>query len=172
MTKKEFSQLYKNNESAFLNFARRLSNCPASAQDLVQEAALKAFRSLHTFKIGSNYKSWMFTIIKNTFISQYRKVRRRATIHTPVEEIMYAIDRKKTARNEGESNLRMQSIEKCIEGLSLKSKEPFRMFITGYQYNEISTQMQIPIGTVKSRINYARTKLKSQIQKFDHQVAA
>lgn len=172
MTNHEFSQLYTEYETAFLNFARRLSQCPNQAQDLVQESALKAFRSIHTFKSGSNFKSWMFTIIKNTFISHYRKTRRRATVHTPVEEMMYALDRKKTARNEGEANLRLESIEKCINGLSSKSQKPLRMYLTGFQYNEISDQMEIPIGTVKSRINYARTKLRNQIERFDHQVAA
>ncbi|MDF1697038.1 MAG: RNA polymerase sigma factor [Saprospiraceae bacterium] len=164
MTEVQFKHYYQNNISALQNFARRLTNNRFDQEDLVQETLAKAFKSMHTFKKGNSFKSWAFTILKNTFITKYHKKRKRAELNTPVEEMTYAMDNYKTINNNALSKMRIKEIKKCFHHLSTKSKHPFLMHVDGYQYNEIADSLDIPIGTVKSRINFARTKLKSMLR--------
>lgn len=164
MTNVQFKHYYSNNITAIQNFARKLTKNAVEADDLVQEAVIKAFRGMHTFKPGNSFKSWAFTIVKNTFITNYNKKKRRGVVSAPVEDLTYAIDNSKALRNDAISKLRIKEIKGCFTELSEKSRTPFLMYVNGFQYNEIAEDLQIPIGTVKSRINYARTKLRSILQ--------
>jgi len=160
MTTIQFSILYESNYDALMNFAKKLTRNHKDAEDLVQETAIKAYKGLHTFKLGSNFKSWAFTILKNTFINKYHKKRKRAIVNKPIEDFTFVLENKHTLRNDAISQLYIQDLEKKISSLTDTCKVPFLMHTRGYQYNEISEALNIPIGTVKSRINYARTKLK------------
>ena len=171
MTKVQFKHYYKNNISAIENFANKLTKNKIDAQDLVQETAIKAFRGMHTFKPGNSFKSWAFTILKNTFITKYNKKKKRGIVKTSVENMSFAIDNSREVRNNAISKMRVKEIKGCIQELSSKSRKPFMMHVEGYQYNEIAESLNIPIGTVKSRINFARTKLKSKM-KFNGLVIA
>jgi len=163
MESAQFTQLYTETETALHNFAKKLVYDNAKAQDLVQETAIKAFKSRHTFREGSSFKSWTFTILKNTFISQYHKKKRRGVVNKPIEDFTFALENQYAVKNDALSHLNVDCINEAIENLSYKSKLPFKMFIEGYQYKEISNMLNIPIGTVKSRINFARTKLKGYV---------
>lgn len=160
MTQIQFNHYYDANIAALTNYARKLTRNKADAEDLIQETAIKAFRSLHTFKTGTSFKSWAFTILKNTYFTNYSRKKKRGVVNAPIEDFTFALHSKYTTSNNAESKLRIQEIKKAIESLSRKSKIPFLMFVEGYRYHEIADKLSIPIGTVKSRINYARTKLK------------
>lgn len=161
MSETQFNQYYNNNILAIRNFANKLTRNSVESEDLVQETAIKAFRSRNTFKLGTSFKSWSFTILKNTFITKYNKRKKRAIVNKPIEDFTYGLENKYAVRNDALSQIRVLEIKDCIKELSYKSKLPFLMHVEGYQYNEISDSLNIPIGTVKSRINFARTKLKS-----------
>lgn len=161
MTKVQFIHYYRNNLSALENFAKKLTKNQVEAEELVQETAIKAFRGMHTFKPGNSFKSWAFTILKNTFITKYNRKRKRGIVNIQVEDMSYAIQNSRAISNDAVSKLRVNEIKGCIKKLSVKSRKPFEMHIQGFQYNEIATSLNIPIGTVKSRINFARTKLRS-----------
>ncbi len=161
MTHMQFINFYNSNIKALENFAKKLTRNQTEAEDLVQETAIKAFRGMHTFKEGTSFKSWSFTILKNTFITKYNKRRKRNVVNAPIEDFTHALSSKHAVKNDAISQLKIKEIKGCIRQLSPKSKIPFLMHIEGYQYNEIADSLDIPIGTVKSRINYARTKLKS-----------
>lgn len=163
MTEAQFIDKYNEYQSALFNFARKLARNQSDAEDLVQETAIKAFRALHTFKDGTSFKSWAFTILKNTFISKYNRRKKRNVVNNPIEDFTFALENKYSVRNDALSQIRYKELESSIEQLSYKSKLPFLMFVEGYQYNEISDMLNIPIGTVKSRINFARTKLKNDL---------
>lgn len=160
MTNIQFNHYYNTNITALENFARKLTKNPNDAKDLVQETVIKAYRGMHTFKPGTSFKSWAFTILKNTFITKYHKRKRRGVVNAPIEDFTFAFQNNHAVRNDAVSKLRIKEINGCIKKLSKKSKKPFLMHIEGYQYNEIAERLNIPIGTVKSRINFARTKLK------------
>lgn len=157
----QFTQLYKENIGSLKGFALKLTKNLNDSEELVQEAMIKAFRSRHTFKPGSNFKNWAFTIVKNTFITQYNKRKRRNVVETPVDELHYLLT--DTTRNAALSTLNVGALWENIQQLSTKSKEPLTLSIKGYRYDEIAEKLNIPIGTVKSRINFARTKLKNSL---------
>ena len=161
MTDSQFTTNYISNERALLSFAKRFVDNQVDAEDLVQETALKAFKGKHTFKSGTSFKSWAFTILRNTFITKYNKKKRRNVIAAHVEDMEFAVEKRIIAHNDGESVLRMNEIRKSIDSLSYKTRLPILMHFEGYQYDEIAERLDIPVGTVKSRINYARTKLKN-----------
>ena len=160
MTDHTFNEHYQENFKALENFALKLTRDKNRAEELVQIAAIKAYRGRNSFRPGSNFKNWAFTILKNAFISNYRKKKKASVISAPVEEMEYASMSKGTVRNKAISNLNISNIKKCVEEVSYTSKLPLSLYAEGYQYQEISEKLNIPIGTVKSRINFARKKLK------------
>ena len=161
MTDLQFTKYYEKNYQALLNFARKFTNNLSDAEDLVQETALKAFKAKDSFTMGTSFKSWSFTILKNAFITKYNKAKRRNVSSHAVEDLIFAADKKYLSENDAVSKLKLESINESIDLLSYKTKMPFLMHIEGYQYDEIAEQLNIPLGTVKSRINFARTKLKN-----------
>lgn len=165
MTNSQFNIYYQDNFRALTNFARKLTKDAVEAEDLVQETAIKAYRGMHTFKEGTSFKSWSFTILKNTFITKYNKRKKRGVVNKPIEEFTFALENQHAIDNGAISQMRIKEIQECISELSYKSRIPFLMHVNGYQYNEIAESLNIPMGTVKSRINFARTKLKSDIVK-------
>jgi RNA polymerase sigma-70 factor (ECF subfamily) len=163
MASTQFTKLYHSNYTALYHFARKLTRDENKAEDLVQETAIKAFKGFHTFKSGSNFKSWAFTILKNLFITNYRKAKREKVSNKPIEDFSFAIENRFNVKNEAISKLRIDEISACIEDLSYKSRIPFLMMVNGYKYEEIADSLGIPTGTVKSRINFARQKLQSSL---------
>jgi RNA polymerase sigma-70 factor (ECF subfamily) len=163
MSHLEFNQYYSQNEAALYNFATKLTRNRMDAEDLVQETAIKIYKNLHRFLEGSNFKNWSFTILKNTFITKYNKRKKRAVLNTSVEDMMFAIDDIHITNNAAASKMNIDNINACIQLLSKKSREPFELYIRGYKYEEISQMLDIPMGTVKSRINFARKKLKQAL---------
>ncbi len=171
MTNSKFSNYFSKHKPALNNFARKLTKNDVEAQDLLQETAIKAYRGMHNFREDSSFKSWAFTIMKNTFITHYNKRRKRAVVNAPIEDFTFALQSAYTTRNDAVSSIRVNEIKENIEDLSLKSKMPLIMHIKGFKYNEISQKLNIPIGTVKSRINFARKKLKEVLQAGELKVA-
>jgi len=163
MNDKQYIQFYSVNILAAQKFARRFTTNTNDIEDLIQEASLKAYRNRHTFRPGSNFKSWFFTILRNTFITGYHKKRRRGLLSAPIEDLGSVIPANTNSENGAISNLSSTEIKGCIKELKTKFKRPFDLHIQGYKYNEIAKTLNIPTGTVKSRINTARTKLKHKL---------
>ena len=129
----------------------------------MQETKIKAYQYRVKFKLGTNFKSWASTIMRNTFINHYRKRKSRRHLNYQVEDITYTLESKQTVDNEAEQNLRMVELKKMLNSIGEIYSVPFLMFYQGYEYKEIASHLDIPIGTVKSRIFLARTKMKQQI---------
>jgi len=163
MSAAQFEQVYLSNEQSLRSYAWKLAQNKMDADDLVQEAALKAYKNFHKFVDGGNFKSWAFTIIRNTFFTHYKKRTKQQVINVPVEDMMFAVDCTTPIIFKDSSNGNVKKIKQHINSLSSKSKVVFNMYLSGYDYSEIAEDLQIPIGTVKSRINFARTKLKAMI---------
>jgi RNA polymerase sigma factor (sigma-70 family) len=146
------------------NFATRLTSDSDRAKDLVQDTILRAFRYKHKFQDNTNFKGWIATIMRNTFINNYRKEKRNRTVSEPVETFAYALQSNVIAPNAGESNLRVQEIHDMLDRVGDLYSIPFLLHYQGYEYQEISTHLNIPIGTTKSRIFTARKKMKVLLQ--------
>ncbi len=164
MTAIAFEKEFFDVERDLRNFALKLTRDLVDAEDLFQETALKAFRYRESFKPGSKFKSWASTIMYNTFINVYRKKRRRKTSSEPVEQMCF---------NKSDENFQSpldviasKEINRHIDGLKPKFKDPFLLHVDGYKYHEIANEFGIPIGTVKSRISSARKTLKSVVEQL------
>jgi RNA polymerase sigma-70 factor, ECF subfamily len=147
-------------------FAYNLTKDMEEAKDLVQETIYKALKYKDKFSEGTNLKAWMFTIMRNIFINNYRrKVKQQTVVDTSENKFM--IDSTPlTAKNEGMNKLVMQDINHAIDNLNSDIKVPFMMHFEGFKYQEIADELALPLGTVKSRIFFARRELKSKLNQY------
>lgn len=164
MSTAEFTQEFQAISHSLRLFARKLTqNNQALAEDLFQETACKAFSNRNNYQPNTNMKAWLLTIMKNIFINEYRKTKRRKTFqdNSPGQSILHTGT--ETVMNDGESNLAMQELHGMLNQLEDGLRIPFLMQYQGIPYQEIAEHMQLPIGTVKSRIHFARKHLKDMI---------
>ncbi len=162
----EFNQLLVNNADYLKPFAFTLTRDNESARDLMQETLYRALANKEKYRVGTNVKAWMFTIMRNIFINNYRRKAKQKTIFdsTPND---YLLDTHQGAiANNAENSMMMKDIQKAIHDLPDIFRKPFEMFFEGYKYNEISDILQEPLGTIKSRIHFARKLLKEQIARY------
>ncbi len=163
MTNGEFTSEIGKLQNLLFSFALRLTRNHEDAQDLMQETAMRAYRHRDKFTMGTNFKSWASTIMRNTYINRYRKEKSRKHVNEPIESFTFALENNSVVANQGEHDLRMQEISNMMGGIGEIYSVPFLMFYQGYEYKEIAEHLGIPIGTVKSRIFLARQKMKSMI---------
>lgn len=163
MTNQEFTQEIGKLDNLLFSFALRLTRSQQDAQDLMQETAMRAYRHRDKFAMGTNFKSWVSTIMRNTYINRYRKAKSRKHVNQPIENFTFALESKSAIPNQGEHDMRMKELKSMLGSIGEIYRIPFMMFYQGYEYKEIAQQMGIPIGTVKSRIFLARQKMKEMI---------
>jgi RNA polymerase sigma-70 factor, ECF subfamily len=143
-------------------FAIRLTGDVTDAEDLIQETMFRALSNEERFQTGTNLKAWLFTIMKNIFINNYRKKVKRNTIVDTTDNMFYINSSAETV-NDGERSFVMNDIMQAIQKLSPDFRVPFLMHYKGYKYHEIAEKLNLPLGTVKSRIFFARKELKEQL---------
>ena len=166
MSKIEFNEMLLSNADFLKAFAINLTRDTEAANDLYQETLYKALANHDKYNAGTNIKAWLFTIMRNIFINNYRRKAKQKTIFdsTPND---YLINLKQaTVSNAAETNLRMKEINKAIGQLPEIFKTPFLLYFDGYKYNEIADALNEPLGTIKSRIHFARKLLKEQISRY------
>jgi RNA polymerase sigma-70 factor (ECF subfamily) len=166
MSNLEFNEMLLTNADFLKPFAINLTRDNEAANDLYQETLYKALANKEKYNVGTNIKAWLFTIMRNIFINDYRRKAKQKTIFdsTPNE---YLINLKQVSvSNAAESGMRMKEINKAIKELPEIFKTPFLLYFDGYKYNEIADVLQEPLGTIKSRIHFARKLLKEQISRF------
>ena len=166
MAKKEFNNLLLDNAAFLKPFAVNLTKNTETANDLYQETLYRALANHEKYNKGTNIKAWLFTIMRNIFINDYRRNTKRRTVfdHTPED---YLINLKQVSvSNTAESHLREKEILLAINGLPETFQVPFKLYFDGYKYQEISDYLGEPLGTIKSRIHFARKLLKEQISRY------
>lgn len=163
----EFNQLMITNADHLKPFALSLTRDNDSAMDLFQETLYRAMVNREKYNPGTNLKAWMYTIMRNIFINDYRKKARHKTIfdNSPNEVLINNTQDKYV--NQAEANIKLKEISKMINSLPEIFKVPFMMYYDGYRYNEISDLLEEPLGTIKSRIHFARKLLKAQLNRYD-----
>jgi RNA polymerase sigma-70 factor (ECF subfamily) len=168
MTALEFSYAITQSTKALKPFALRLTRDMDDAADLLQDTVLKAFVHKDKFSEGTNLKAWMYTIMKNTFITNYQKLVKKRTFIDTTENLHFINSTQFTTRNDGEQKFTMDDIQKALSTLENSFREPFMMYFHGYKYHEISDKLSIPIGTVKNRIHLARKELKDVLKMYQN----
>jgi RNA polymerase sigma factor (sigma-70 family) len=149
-------------------FALKLTKDSEDANDLLQETLLKAFTNRAKFNEGTNLKAWLYTIMKNTFITNYQRLVRRNTFIDTTDTMHFINSPDSATDNLAYSEFAMSDINKAIDGLDEAYRSPFMMHFRGFKYHEISERLKIPIGTVKNRIHIARKELKDQLMQYAH----
>jgi len=166
MTAIEFGYAINNMTKSMKPFALKLTKDMEQANDLIQETVLKAFSNREKFAEGTNLKAWLFTIMKNTFITNYQRMVRRKTFIDTTENLHFINSTDNIAQNSAYGNFAMRDIVKQVDKLSDVYKTPFMMHFRGFKYHEIADKLEIPIGTVKNRIHIARKELKDALKVY------
>ncbi len=162
MSSIEFQDRFNQLTSVLNSFAYNLTKNAEDAKDLFQETAFRALNNREKFRPGTNFKAWLFTIMKNIFINNYRKKVKANTIQDSTDNLYY-LNAGGSIINKAESNVMMNELQKMIDSLDGSLKVPFVMHYEGYKYQEIADTLDLPLGTVKSRIFFARKELKNLI---------
>ena len=143
-------------------FALSLTKDRAAASDLLQESMYRALTYRDKFRENTNFKAWLYTIMKNTFINDHRKGKRTKALMDNVDREREEVRRIQTPQSP-ESSIKMDEIRRSLERLEPLFRTPFMMHHEGYKYQEIAEHLDIPIGTVKSRIFQARHRLMGML---------
>ncbi|MFZ4860582.1 RNA polymerase sigma factor [Sphingobacterium sp. Mn56C] len=168
MNKFEFNNLIVRHSDSLKSYARNFTKDTEDANDLVQDTLLKAVTYFGSFREGTNLKGWLYTIMKNTFINNYRRITKSNSFITKEEDISNANLVGSATRNLGENKFIREDINSALDNLSLEYYTPFTMYFEGYKYHEISTYLNIPIGTVKTRIHIARKAMKKSLAIYNY----
>lgn len=163
MNRLEFNNHIIQHSDSLRLYARNFTNEQDDANDLVQDTLLKAVTYFKNFREGTNLKGWLYTIMKNTFINNYRRITKSNSFLTKEEEISSANLFVSATHNRGENKFMMEDINASLASLSEDYYIPFIMYFEGYKYHEISERLEIPIGTVKTRIHMARKVMKKSL---------
>jgi len=167
MTKYDFNTLLVQHQDSLRQHALLFTKNLEDANDLVQETLLKAILYYRRFREGTNLKGWLYTIMKNIFINQYRRTRKSRVFMMQGEDTISCRQLVFSAcRNEGENLFIKDDISEALSGLSCDYRKPFNMYYKGFKYHEIADSLQIPIGTVKTRIHLARKQMKGTLSVY------
>ena len=156
------------------NFAFRLTNDEDDANDLVQDTYLKAYRFINSFQEGTNAKAWLFRILKNSFINDYRKKSKEPS-KVDYQEVEAVYNSNEDAEFESTSDLRIEAVQDllgdevamALNGLPVDFSTVIILCdIDGFTYEEMAKILDIPIGTVRSRLHRARNLLKEKLRSY------
>jgi len=166
MSTADFSLLLTEHADFLKPFAINLTKDHETAKDLFQETLYRALSNKDKYNVGTNIKAWLYTIMRNIFINDYRKKAKQSVVldNSPND---FLIDQTRTkVLNDGVTNLNLREVKQLIYDLPELFRTPFNLYFEGYKYNEIAEELNEPLGTIKSRIHFARKILKQKIQRY------
>lgn len=162
----KFQSNLMNLQANLFNFAYMLTSNRDDAYDLLQDTTLKALDNEDKYAENTNFKGWVFTIMRNIFINNYRRAGRAATVVDTTENLYHLNLCQESGIETPEGAYGVNEISAAIDDIADEYRIPFVMHIQGYKYNEIAEHMNLPLGTVKSRIFFARKKLQSRFADY------
>lgn len=153
-------------QDELFRFAYKLTSDREDANDLLQETSLKALDNQDKFTPDTNFKGWMYTIMRNIFINNYRKVLRDQTFLDHSENSFFLNQSQESGFDDTEASYDLKEIHRIVSALPKEFRIPFTMYISGFKYREIADKLELPLGTVKSRIFFSRQKLQEELKDF------
>jgi RNA polymerase sigma-70 factor (ECF subfamily) len=147
-------------------FAVTLTRDNETAKDLFQETLFRALANKEKYNVGTNIKAWLYTIMRNVFINDYRRKARQNTVFDNTPNDFLLDYNQTTASNSAEKTLQLKEIQTLIHNLPDIFKKPFLLYFDGFKYHEIADMLKEPLGTIKSRIHFARKLLKAEIERY------
>lgn len=166
MASLDFSSMLVNNSEFLKPFAITLTRDSDAAQDLYQETLYRALANKDKYNVGTNIKAWLYTIMRNIFINNYRRKAKQNTIFDSTPNDFLLNQAQAGTSNAAESVLKLKDIQQAVHNLPEIFRNPFLLYFDGYKYHEIAHMLGEPLGTIKSRIHFARKLLKAQVQRF------
>ncbi|MDL2306348.1 RNA polymerase sigma factor [Bacteroides sp. OttesenSCG-928-D19] len=161
---------FKNNlvsvQEDLFRFAFKLTSDREEANDLLQETSLKALDNEDKFMPETNFKGWMYTIMRNIFINNYRKVVREQTYVDTTDNLYHLNLPQDSGFETIDAAYDLKEMRRIINVLPEEYRQPFSMYVAGFKYREIADKMNLPLGTVKSRIFFTRQKLQEDLKDF------
>lgn len=167
MSTLEFNEALIGMENNLHSFAMSFTRNNEDAKDLTQETMLKAITYRSYYAPQTNFKAWVFTIMRNIFINQYRRKVKSGTIFDHSQDL-YLLNQPGDSLNSPIQEIAVKEISRHIDRLEEEYSVPFKMHFKGFKYKEISHKLGIPIGTVKSRIFIARKKLMEVMPEYNY----
>ncbi len=153
-------------QANMLNFAYMLTSNRDDAYDLLQDTTLKVLDNEEKYIDNTNFKGWVFTIMRNIFINNYRRTARESTIVDQTEDLYHLNLPQESGLETPEGGVAVDEITRAINSFPDEYRVPFSMLVAGYKYNEIAEKMHLPLGTVKSRIFFARQRLQEILKDY------
>lgn len=166
MTQPQFNTALLELQDKLFYYALSLTSDQEKARDLIQETFMKALSYRDKFTQNTNFKAWVYTILKNTFINEYRRNSKIKKTFDGSDSDFHLKFSKEKCYTTTETIYHSKEIIKCINALEVEYKVPFKMFLDGFKYKEISEELNLPLGTVKSRIFFARKKLGNSLKDY------
>ena len=162
----DFTQNLLGMQTELHRFALKLTADQEEADDLLQETSLKALDNEDKYTPDTNFKGWMYTIMRNIFINNYRKMVRDQTFVDQTENLYHLNLSQDSGFESTEGNYDLKEIRKIVNTLPKEYRIPFSMYVSGFKYREIAERLGLPIGTVKSRIFFTRQRLQKDLRDF------
>lgn len=153
-------------QDELLRFAYKLTTDREQANDLLQETSLKALDNEDKYTSDTNFKGWMYTIMRNIFINNYRKVIRDQTFVDHTDNLYHLNLSQELCVESAERAYDLKEMHRVVNSLPKEYKIPFSMHLAGFKYREIAVKLNLPLGTVKSRIFFIRRKLQEELKDF------
>ncbi len=166
MNTRQFQKKLLGMQENMMNFALMLTANKDDAKDLLQDTTLKVLDNQEKFVDNVNFKGWVLTVMRNIFINNYHKLVRTQTIVDQSVDLYNLDIVNESGFNSPDGSYQIQEITKSINDLNDDLRIPFSMFLSGYKYNEIAEKLNVPLGTVKSRIFFARQELQKSLKSF------
>jgi len=162
----QFDEMLVTNADFLRPFATKLTRDTDLAKDLYQETLFRALANKEKYHVGTNIKAWLYTIMRNIFINNYRRRAKHQTLFdgTPNEYIIN--NHANVVYNDAVAHSSMKEVKRIINNLPDIFRTPFMLYFDGYKYHEIAYALKEPLGTIKSRIHFARKLLKKKIVRF------
>lgn len=147
-------------------FTYRFTYDKEESQDLVQDTLLRALTYKDKFRKDTNLKGWLFTIMRNTYINKYRKAQRERTTQDSSKDLHHLHVEDTHTFNRPEESAEFKEIWRNVNAIKDDLLIPFKMHTTGYKYEEIAQQLDLPVGTVKNRIFHARKEIQKKLEGY------
>ncbi|MGN8225301.1 sigma-70 family RNA polymerase sigma factor [Gracilimonas sp. BCB1] len=170
---KDFDEEIIPHMDALYNFALRLTTDPNDAEDLVQDTIVKAYRFFSSYEKGTNAKAWMFRILKNSFINNYRKTSKKPSQvdYDEVSSYYESIRAERTDTSDLENLMFREMMDDDLSNALKRLPEDFRTVVLlcdvdGFTYEEIANMLDVPIGTIRSRLHRGRNLLKTELLEY------
>lgn len=166
MDSKNFKERLLSLQTNMLNFAYALTSNRDDAYDLVQDTSLKVLANEDKFQDNTNFRGWVLTIMRNLFINNYRASVRASVVIDRSDDLYQINMSQDSGLDSPEGALSVQEIGEALRKLDPDFGTPFRMYLQGYKYKEIAEEMNLPLGTIKSRIFVARKSLQRNLSDY------